>query len=68
MGKGALNMVSDEKEEAKSASPGAGDKISFKTADKTYSFDESWVGKKALKDILVDLISEDYEKQKKDKK
>lgn len=39
------------------------DKITFKTGNSTYSFTKSWVENDALKDILVGLIVDDYNKQ-----
>lgn len=40
------------------------DKIVFKTPNTTYSFTQSWVENKALNDILVGLIADDFTKQK----
>lgn len=38
----------------------ASDKITIKTGKTTYSFTQSWVENKALNDILVGMIVEDY--------
>ncbi len=36
------------------------DKIVFDTGISTYKFTKSWIENEALKDILVDLIADDY--------
>lgn len=39
------------------------DKIVYNTGISTYKFTKSWVENDALKDLLVDLIADDYKQQ-----
>jgi len=41
--------------------------ITIKTGKASYSFTQSWVENKALKDILVDMIAEDYNSRQDEK-
>ena len=56
-------MKAAENDEAKKDMPDSIERVVIKTGSSTYSFTESWVQNDALKDILVGLIVEDYNKQ-----
>ena len=64
--KGDYKMKNDENNRAKNEI-GLSDKIQFKTGSSTYSFTQQWIENEALKDILVGLIANDYNKQNNDK-
>lgn len=53
-------MTKDDDKEPKSEIINSEEKITFKTPKTTYSFSQSWIENEALKDILVDLIADDF--------
>lgn len=56
-------MSSYNDEKMKKEAENTPDNIKIKTPSTTYSFTQSWVENKALNDILVDLIADDFSKQ-----
>jgi len=53
-------MEKSDIEGARNLPLSSSDKITIKTGISTYSFTQSWVENKALNDILVGMIVEDY--------
>ncbi|MGI5986022.1 MAG: hypothetical protein GXY01_05585 [Clostridiales bacterium] len=51
-----------DNDEVKKEVGDSSEKITFKTGSTTYTFTQSWIENKALKDILVGLIADDYNK------
>ena len=58
-----MDMKTDDNKEAKKDALDSSDRTVIKTGSSTYSFTNSWVENDALKDILVGLIADDYNKQ-----
>lgn len=56
-------MKSDYNDETKNEAINPSDRTTIKTKSTTYSFTKSWIENEALKDILVGLIADDYNKQ-----
>jgi hypothetical protein len=53
------NKINNEPKKEPADAP---ERITFKTGSSTYSFSQAWVENKALNDILVGLIVDDYSK------
>jgi len=58
--KGVFNMEKSDIDGLKNPALGSSDKVTIKTGVSTYSFTQAWVENKALNDILVGMIVEDY--------
>lgn len=63
MDKGVLKMNIDDNAEVEKGKIVSFDKTTIKTGSSSYTFTQSWIENDALKDILVGLIADDYNRQ-----